>query len=188
MLKNLLVLSLALIITASAYAQDYKKFRVGVGLGYAGAGGHGAKGGVLVDLEPGYRINDQILVNFRYESAAIVRGTTEDYGDIDLDIAAIGSYSLNGQYYLNNNGFRPYVGLGLGLFSMAAVKVDGVSGDVSAAANKFGVYPRIGFDAGHFTLNIDYNILPNTKGAEGSEFKNSYFGIRIGGYFGGGKN
>ena len=172
-------------------AQDeFKKFRVGLGLGYGMASGKGSKGGVVVDFEPGYRITDQILVNLRWETAAIVRGSATET-EVDLDVAAIGSYTLNGQYYFGSDVFRPYVGLGFGLYTLAAISVDagssGGSGDISVAENKFGVYPRIGFDLRHFTMNLDYNILPNTKGEMGSEFKNSYIGIRIGGYFGGGR-
>ncbi|MEX1239772.1 MAG: hypothetical protein WEB30_08645 [Cyclobacteriaceae bacterium] len=72
------------------------------------------------------------------------------------------------------------------MFSLAAASVDvtagGGSQEVVAAANKIGFYPRVGFDAGHFTVNLDYNIVPETAG-----IKNSYLGIRIGGFFGGGK-
>jgi hypothetical protein len=72
------------------------------------------------------------------------------------------------------------------MFSLAAVSVTagtgGGSSSAVAAANKIGFYPRVGFDAGHFTVNLDYNIVPETAG-----IKNSYLGIRIGGFFGGGK-
>jgi outer membrane protein W len=121
-----------------------------------------------------------------------VRGTTTQT-TYDFNVAGIGSYSLNGQYYFMDGSFRPYAGVGLGVFSLAAVSVsrdvNGNSnvGDATAAQSKFGFYPRIGFDAGHFTLNIDYNVLPNSTGVGGSQFKNSYLGIRIGGFFGGGK-
>jgi outer membrane protein W len=136
-------------------------------------------------LEPGYRVTDQILANLRIEGAVIARGSATET-EISLDIAALGSYTLNGQYYFNNNNFRPYVGVGFGMFSLAAASVDvsagGGSQEVVASANKIGFYPRVGFDAGHFTVNLDYNIVPETAG-----IKNSYLGIRIGGFFGGGK-
>jgi hypothetical protein len=96
---------------------------------------------------------------------------------------------LNGQYYFNNNNFRPFVGLGFGMFNLASTSVSvdvgggsNVSGEI-AAATKFGFYPRVGFDAGHFQLSLDYNIVPETNG-----IKNSYIGIRFGGFFGGGRN
>lgn len=187
MKKRSILFFMGCVMTLAAHAQEFKKFKVGVGVGYAMASGKGAKGGVIATVEPAYRISDIIQVGLRWESAAIVRGASEDVG-MDLDVAAIGSYSLNGQYYFGNEGFRPFVGAGLGLFSLAAVKIDG-SGDagvIAASENKFGFYPRVGFDAGHFTLSLDYNLIPATK-VDGGEFKNSYIGFRIGGFFGGGR-
>ena len=189
------VLCFLLLAAVAVNAQEYKKFRVGTGLGYAKASGEGASGGVLWALEPGYRVNDQILANLRIEGAAIIRGTA-DATSASLDIAGISSYTVNGQYYLMNGGFRPFVGVGIGMFSIAKASIDaGSSTSVAeSAGTKFGFYPRLGFDAGHFTLNLDYNIVGNTKAVvtDGStvsstEFKNSYIGIRIGGYFGGGR-
>jgi outer membrane protein W len=179
------VLMLIAFTAAAAVAQEYKAFRVGLGLGYANASGKGAKGGVLWTLEPGYRVNDQILANLRIEGAVIGRGYADETS-ASVDVAALGSYTLNGQYYFNNNSLRPFVGVGFGMYSLAAVSVtasqSGGSAGAVAAANKIGFYPRVGFDAGHFTLNLDYNIVPETNG-----IKNSYLGIRIGGFFGGGK-
>lgn len=184
------VLCLILFVAVAAHAQDFKKFRVGVGGGYAMPGGEGAKGGVCFYLEPGYRVNDALIVGLRMESAVIVRGFSEDIGTADLDIAGIGSYTLNGQYYFSNEGFRPFAGLGFGLYSLAAVKYDADgsgSTEAAAAESNFGFYPRVGFDSRHFTLQIEYNIIPATKVDGGGEFKNSYLGIKVGGFFGGGR-
>jgi hypothetical protein len=186
-LSLLVVLSLAL--TAAVNAQEYKKFKVGIGGGYARPGGEGAKGGILFYVEPAYRITDVISVGLRMESAVIVRGYSDPVAaEFDLDIAGIGSYTVNGQYYFSNNNFRPFVGVGLGLFSLAAVEydIDGTTEVAAKAEKKIGFYPRVGFDAGHFTLSLDYNIIPATEAGDG-EFKNSYLGVRIGGFFGGGK-
>lgn len=176
-------------------AQDYKKFRVGLGVGYAMSTGSGAKGGILATLEPSYRLQDNILLGLRFESAVITRGLSEDFGSsISIDVAGIGSYTLNGQYYFNNNNFRPFAGLGMGLYSLAAIGVDvNVDGETESveidAESKFGFYPRVGFDAGHFTMAVDLNLIPTTK-VDGSEveFKNSYLGFRAGFFIGGGKN
>lgn len=185
-MKRVSTVLLLVVLTAGAsVAQEYKPFRVGLGLGYANASGKGAKGGILWTLEPGYRVNDQILANLRIEGAVIARGSATET-EASLDVAALGSYTLNGQYYFNNNNFRPFVGVGFGMYSLAAASMDvnsggGVNQQV-AAANKIGFYPRVGFDAGHFTLNLDYNIVPNT-----GDIKNSYLGIRLGGFIGGGR-
>ncbi len=195
MKKTLILVSFFLAFAVVVNAQDYKKFRVGLGLGYAMASGEGASGGVLATLEPGYRIQDNILLGLRLESAVITRGFSETVPSaFSIDVAAIGSYTLNGQYYFNNNSFRPFVGLGLGIYSLAAIGVAvDINGETQSAEvageSKFGFYPRVGFDAGHFTLALDYNLIPATKPNIGNgEFKNSYLGIRAGFFIGGGKN
>lgn len=181
------VLCFIVLASVAVHAQDFKKFRVGVGGGYAMPGGEGAKGGLCVYLEPGYRVNDAMIVGLRMESAIIVRGFSGSTASTSLDIAGIGSYTINGQYYFSNEGFRPFAGLGLGLYSLAAVKADGTGGAVAAADSQFGFYPRVGFDAGHFTMQLEYNLVPATKVDGGGEVKNSYLGIKIGGFFGGGR-
>jgi hypothetical protein len=55
------------------------------------------------------------------------------------------------------------------------------------AETRFGFYPRIGIDAGHFNLILDYNVVPPTDVPGGGEVKNSYLGIRVGVSIGGGK-
>lgn len=186
---------LALILVALAFnvnAQEFKKFKVGLGLGYASPSGSGAKGGVLVYMEPAYRVTDQIQVGLRMESAVLVRGLSNADGSaVDFDASAIGSYTVNAQYYFNNNGFRPFVGAGLGVFPLAAISADingnSTSTDLVKKETKFGFYPRAGFDAGHFTFSIDYNLIPVTKVGGDVEVKNSYLGFRIGAFFGGGR-
>jgi opacity protein-like surface antigen len=194
MKKITIVLFLALVAVSSSYAQEYKKFRVGLGLGYAMAGGNGSSGGILIALEPSYRIQDNLSVGLRMESAIITRGfsATVPVGS-SIDVAGIGSYTLNGQYYFGEGSFRPFVGAGLGIYTLAAITTKSSSGGVTvtgtiAAESKFGFYPRVGFDYGHFNLSLDYNLVPSTAVVGSSDsFTNNYLGIRIGAYFGGGK-
>jgi len=191
MKKTSLLLLVCLAFTVAVKAQEFKKFKVAVGGGYASPAGSGAKGGVLFYIEPAYRIQDNISVGLRWEQALVVRGFSEDVpSGVDLNIAGIGSYTLNGQYYFNNNNFRPFVGLGFGIYNLAAVKYDagGQTDQVAVASgSKVGFYPRVGFDLNHFNVSIDYNVVGATKADGGGEFKNSYLGVRIGGSFGGGR-
>lgn len=181
-----------LVTVLAVNAQEFKKFNVGVGLGYAMPFGEGAGGGVLFAVEPAYRVNDALAVGLRMEWAVVVRGLSESVSSYDASAAAIGSYTVNGKYYFSNEKFRPFVGAGLGIFKLAAVTV-GTSGSGAGADSKIGFYPRVGFDLGHFNVTLDYNIVGPTKfdatsGSPDLESKNSYFGIRIGGFFGGGRN
>jgi hypothetical protein len=184
---------LSLAVTSISYAQEFKPFKVGLGLGYAAPGntGRGAGGGALLYLEPAYRATDQILVGLRIESAIIVRGVTgtNNNNDVSGDASSNVSYTLNGQYYFTNNNVRPFVGVGLGLFSLAAVKFNTATNTTSNVSpeTQFGFYPRIGFDAGHFTLSLDYNIIPPTSIPGGGEVRNNYLGIRAGVSIGGGR-
>ena len=196
-MKKVLLLIAFVVVGLSANAQEYKAFKVGLGLGYAIPSDGG--GGIAVYLEPGYRISDQILLNLRIESAAMAKVV----GDQEASVSASGSYTLNGQYYFNNNDFRPFVGLGAGLFNNASVSVSvDVNGVGTVAADfdpsaSIGFYPRLGFDYGHFNFIFDYNIIPATDEVEfdgttidlgDDKIKNSYMSIKIGVSIGGGKN
>ncbi len=191
-MKKLTVLfALCMLFTVAANAQEFKKFKVGLGGGYAIPGGNGAKGGVLFYLEPSYKIQDNLQLGLRMEWAAMARGYSESVESAEFKVSTSGSYTLNAQYYFSNNSFRPFVGAGFGMYSIKAAQVefDGQTQDLGLDdETKFGFYPRVGFDAGHFTLSIDYNLVGKTKNDnfDGS-FNNNYIGIRLGGFFGGGR-
>ncbi len=207
MKKYLLIVGFIGAAFLTASAQEYKPVKVGLGLGYASPGGDGAKGGVLLYLEPAYRVNDALAIGLRLESAIIARGVTVTSGSTsvssDAEVKANASYTVNGQYYFSNNTFRPFAGVGLGIYSLASASVSvsggGSSASASADASKFGFYPRLGFDLGHFTMQVEYNIIPSTtseftvsSGTSGtsvisSESKNSYLGIKAGFFISGGK-
>lgn len=206
MKKFIVILALVSAATLGAQAQDYKPVKVGLGFGYASPSGDGAKGGVLLYLEPAYRVNDAIAIGLRLESAVIARGVSVSGGGTsitsDAEVKANASYTVNGQYYFSNASFRPFAGFGLGIYSLASASVS-VSGSsssssASASASEFGFYPRLGFDIGHFTMQVEYNIIPKTTSEVSistgtgfstltSESKNSYLGIKAGFFIGGGK-
>ncbi len=190
MKKALLIIVAMAFVSFSSYSQTYKPFQLYVGFGYAVPSGGG---GVLIDVEPAYRISDQMAVGLRIESAAMAKKvlTTQ------ATSSAVVSYTVNGRYYLGEGtGFRPYVGLGLGMYSLGNVGFDVNGGNTTGGVDvgsKFGFYPRIGFDAGHFNMNLDYNIvgkstLDDGNGGTAAEVKNTYIGIRLGFFLFGGKN
>ena len=200
MKKSVLIVFLLLVAVSNIYAQydqdyarDFKPFKVGVGIGYAVPGtGEGAGGGFLLYVEPAYRATDEVLVGLRLEGAFMVRGIEGVTNrDISGDVSSVASYTLNGQYYFNNSEVRPFFGAGVGLFSLAAAKFNTAGNDPGAddigVETRFGFYPRIGLDVGHFTLILDYNIIPPTDVPGGGEVKNNYLGIRAGVSIGGGK-
>lgn len=193
-MKKVMLLAVAILIFCTADAQDYKKFKVGIGVGY-GVPSEGS-GGVLLYLEPMYRITDQIAAGLRIESAAFL-GQPISGTPYTTSAFGVGSYTLNGQYYFSNNTFRPFVGVGFGMFTIAAASADigGTTVNINAAATVFGFYPRVGFDLGHFNLSIDYNLIPAQEttvsiggfGTQKTTSNYSYIGLRIGASIGGGK-
>jgi len=191
MKKVSLLLMLTLGLAVAVNAQEFKKFRLAAGLGYAKPGGKGSSGGFMYAFEPGYRVMDALAVSLRVEGAIVARGISTSSTTYQASVGAIGSYTVNGIYYLSNEKFRPYVGAGVGLYKLASVSVSSSNAGASAES-KIGFYPRIGFDFGHFNVNLDYNIV-GASTVESVDFvtgntttydvKNGYFSIRIGGYF-----
>lgn len=192
MKKCLPLLSIAMLLCLASYGQDYKKFKVGIGLGYALSSGEGSQGGVLITIEPAYRLSDNLSLGLRLESAALTRGYSGTLAPgTTLSVAAIGSATMNGQYYFSSNKFRPFVGAGFGMYQLADVTATSSGSTVGTVLGEsvMGFYPRIGFDMGHFNMALDYNILPGSKpaGSTSSDvINNSYIGIRIGAFIGGG--
>lgn len=203
-MKNILaILSLVTIFSFSAKSQEsesggLKPFKVDVSIGYARPGGDGAKAGVLFAIEPKYAVISNLSVGLRMEGAVVARfaGYDENGDPLDLSVKAAGSYLATGDYYLKDNySFRPFVGAGAGIFSIASAEVKSTSGGVSAGS-KFGGMVRAGFEASHFRFGIEYNIVPKTtfEGYDengdyqtGLTSPNNYLGIKLGVCIGGGK-
>ncbi len=140
--------SLALIvISIFIHAQEFKKFRVGIGGGSSFLTNfhYGNGQGFILFVEPSYRLKKDISMGFRCEVS----------GNVILSSV---SYSLNGQYYFLNRRIRAFTGLGVGVY------VFDYSYELNhGGAKTMGFYPRIGFDHGHFSLLIDYNIAMPVK-------------------------
>jgi len=134
-------LILASVISSNAQSTVFKPFKVDLALGYAMPGGSGSKGGVLFAVEPKYAVNDNIALGLRMEAAVMARAVTNSTGDeFTGDVKASGSYLLTADYYFNTNSFRPFAGIGTGIFSNAAVAVNsGTAESEVAASTKFGV-------------------------------------------------
>lgn len=185
MQKVLLFLTFtAFTLALNAQSTTYKAFKVDLGIGYAipTASGSGTKAGVTFTLHPHYRLTDDLALGLRFEGAAL--GYKRQSGDnVDIKLSVLTSYCATGEYYLSQNNFRPFVGAGLGVFTRSAeVHADNINGgevnSTKSSGSNFGFFPELGFEAGHFRMSADYDIV----GGNGS-----YFAIKIGVFFGGGK-
>lgn len=200
MTKKLIVFLVGLFAFANTlFAQEEGMFRVGMDLGYTVPSSGG--GGLLFYLEPKYNIQDNLNIGLRFGTAAMVRDLV--YYDITDEItgkiSANASVALTADYYFNTPGknFAPFLGGGLSYMNFASLEWDSDIDDeilVGAFDIKYALAPflRGGFETGKFRLSLDYNFVPkseiiNSQGAVIGESGNSYLGIAIGFYVGGGK-
>ncbi|MDC6367661.1 MULTISPECIES: outer membrane beta-barrel protein [Flavobacteriaceae] len=183
---------LAIIIMASVVqfsnAQEQNKFRVGLDLGYAMPDGGG---GVLIALEPKYNIAANMNIGLRIESAAMAKNISAAGLSVESKLAASQSFTGTFDYYFNSgtSSFAPFLGAGVGYSSLANIEVEFAEIEGSAKAEvdgKFGGLIRAGFELGKLRLAATYNLIGKSE-IEDSEIKNSYLGISLGFYVGGGK-
>jgi hypothetical protein len=196
LLAGLTVLSIA----TSLHAQNYKPFRVDIMSGWAIPQGDGAKGGVAFSFEPRYSIIDKLSVGLRLEAAITARGwVASDGSSASADVSASGSYLATSDYYYSNRFFRPFSGVGTGVYSLASASfaANSQNGSVGlAGSTKFGGMIRSGFELSHFRFAVEYNLIGKSKqtvtDGNGNTLgtataKNSYCAIKIGFFIGGGK-
>jgi outer membrane protein X len=205
-MKRILIVGISLLSISMVKAQSsgsassesiFKPFKVDVSFGGAIPSGSGSKGGVLFAIEPKYAIMDQLAVGLRIEGAVTARGfVASDGSSAQADIKATSSYVATGDYYFSNKSFRPFVGAGVGIFSLAAAKFDegnGTTTELASSSSKFGGLVRAGFELGHFRLGVEYNLIGNTTISDPGDpsftikAKNSYLGLKAGFFFGGGR-
>jgi|SRR5690554_5105996 len=181
-IKSTITLFVFFIITSLVHSQNYKPFKVDVLLGYAipKSEGNAVKAGVVFTLEPHYRLSDALAVGLRLEGAALAYSSLGSAGG-KAEISVMTSYSLTGDYYFRDQGFRPFAGAGLGIFRSSALKLDeetAINGETTIpASSNFGFFPRIGFEAGHFRFSTEYNFIKD----------GGYLSFKIGLFIGGGK-
>jgi hypothetical protein len=200
MKKIYLALSIALIsLGASAQLKsNFKPFKVDLGFGYAIPGGSGAKGGVAFSLEPKYAVASQIAVGLRMEGAVVARfsGYDQDGAPLNVSVKASGSYLVTGDYYYTNKWmFRPFTGVGTGIYSIASAEANSGGNGAAGAGSKFGGMARAGAEIGHFRFSVEYNMVPGSTldgfdsdgNAAQITSKNSYLTVKIGAFFGGGR-
>lgn len=184
-MKKLLIAVFSIGIALHSHAQEttFKPFKVDLALGYAIPSGSGAKGGIIIAMEPKYALNDNIAVGLRLEGALMVRASIDASGEaVEGEAKYNGSYLLTGDYYFTTTTFRPFAGIGAGLYRIAAASFDEEDAEDIQRTSKFGFAPRVGFEVGHFRTALEYNIA----GKSGT-INNNYLGIKMGFFIGGGR-
>jgi outer membrane protein W len=191
-MQRLICFLVALAIAHFSLAQSsdtdpiFKKFKVDVSLGYTvptgSSPGANFSGGVLFAIEPKYAPIDPLAIGIRFEEAAIVHEYNNNNSNNSNQSNGIGNLSMlaTGDYYFTNTGFRPFIGAGAGVFVVENVDSSYINGNSTTipTASRFGFMVRGGFEASHFRLGIEYNIVGLNA---------SYLGLKVGVCIGGGR-
>jgi outer membrane protein X len=191
---------LVMAFSAKIFAQkksEFKPFKVDVSAGYAiPIGGTGAKGGALFAVEPKYAVMPQLSVGIRIvELAVTIAGIDFKNGTSNSTASAkaAASFLVTGDYYFNNNNFRPFAGAGAGIFIAAGATASSTNTNVAEGA-QFGGMVRGGFEYKHFRFGVEYNAAGKSEAPastatanDGYFVRNSYVGIKLGICIGGGR-
>ncbi|HVV54170.1 MAG TPA: hypothetical protein VHC47_02530 [Mucilaginibacter sp.] len=179
--------------SSSSSSSKFHKFKFDLTFGYAippsnsTSASDNVKAGATFVLEPHYRVSDAIAVGFRGEAAALAYGNTSGNGG-SANVSAIYSFCPSLDLYLMNGGFRPFIGGGAGIYYQGSVNVSGSGSGTSSTGyvslgSKFGFFPRAGFEAGHFRISAEYNVVGSDANGNSSNFA----AFNIGFFFGGGR-
>ena len=193
-MKKIILLMLITFAITNGYSQEKGRFRVGLDFGYVPTGGGG---GGLLSLEGKYNLTNNMNVGLRLGTAGIARDIEMDNGQVtNADISGIGSVVGTYDYYIHIGSMSlvPYLGAGIGYYEIANVEAEGSSytSDV-ASTGEMGGLIRGGLEWGKLRVGVEYNIVPDTKLQDSSgnvtdvTVTNSYVGLCIGFYLGGGK-
>jgi outer membrane protein X len=146
---------------ARAQAEDYEPFRFDSGLTgtYVSSNGRGGFGAVM---EPKVLIHDQVAIGARFEAAVMFGGNIGAAGDVKMDMGAAANILAKGEYLVSTSAVRPFVGLGLGFYSIGSQSIS--TGSMSAAIDQkggryFGIAPQLGIDLGRVRLAATYNAI-----------------------------
>lgn len=187
-MKKLLVL-ICLALPFTAIGQNYRKVFFAIDLGMPMA-----KQNLLgsFTLEPNFRINDKMSVGLRLEQRLFLSASLGGKTD-----TSTGSIGLSYQYYLPVPK-RIFVGGGMAVFNPTNNFLMSNS-DTQNERNRWGFFPRIGIDLGHFRLVAEYNFVGNmteyfstfgNNGIPGGFYESvnkSYFSLKLGFFIGGGR-
>lgn len=185
MKKMLLFAALTgLTLMARGQVSTYKAFQVNLTTGLdVPLYGKGTSSEVVGAIEPQYHLSDKFTLGFRIEEADFTFNIDPEetfiFGTVDKLHGKVISYCATGQYYFSK---RAFIGGGLGYFkpSLINTNTDPNANAVTVYNNtsKFGFFPEIGFEGGHFRMSIDYNVAGNNS---------NYLAFNIGFFIGGGK-
>lgn len=199
-MKKVILTLVGILSLTCATAQEKNKFRIGMDLGYIKP--IEGNGGASFAIEPKFNITDNMNVGLRVGTALMARSVTDAGGNkVNAKLTGNVNFALTYDYYIKSAGssFAPYIGVGVGNYRISAANVTiGDNSTLNTTAkdialnseSKFGALGRIGFEVGKVRLGAEYNFVPKSVqniNKQDFKYQNSYVGVTLGFYLGGGK-
>ena len=157
--------------------------------------------GLLLNIEPKIKSSENTVIGLRFGVALNSQkfkniDSSQFFIDDQNDNAVI-SFVPTFDYYLNENNYCLYIGIGLGYYLWSYIDVSRRNGSVDvlegSVNDQVGFLLRGGFELGNTRLGLEYNFIlkadieiPN--GQIIGTVDNSYLGVSIGFTIGGGKS
>jgi hypothetical protein len=145
---------------AVADSDHYENVRVDAGLTGSSVSVNDRNGtGMAVEIKGMSR--DNIAIGGRVE-VAVMFGGVVGADEAPLDIAMAASGLLKGEYLFGTGTIRPFVGLGVGGYTIGAQTIaagpnrDGIR---RSTGRYFGVAPQVGLDIGRVRIAATYNAI-----------------------------
>lgn len=158
--------------------------------------------GLFLNVEPTLKVLQHAYMGVRFgvtlnSQKFEIDNNSQFYINEEDDHAVI-SFVPTFDYYFNENNFRPYLGLGTGIFVLSDIDAFPIAANPSDdeykihVDNQIGILIRGGFELGKLRFGLEYNYIhkadiaiPNSQII--GTVDSSYFGLSIGYTIGGGK-
>jgi len=137
--------------------REYKLYKHEISLGFVKPLKNTA--GISFTTEPKFSVIDNLAIGLRLEGSLWINTNSERIQSLDGD--AIFSFSTvpTVDYYFSKNLFRPFVGIGYGLYFYPSSNGNYTYKNSTSIGmdNNTGLMIRGGFEVGHFRLGVNYN-------------------------------
>jgi len=182
MKKTLLLLSM-LFVSAITYAQV--SFKMDGGIHGALSFGDLKMYGIGASLEPKVFITPKLSAGARFEGSALFGGSIGSTGEeVSASVSATAAFIAKGEYYIKDEGTRPFFGFGLGYYTIGS-STGSTGGASVSAGNHFGLSPQIGITFNNFRISGIYHVvtgkdLVTVTAGDVMEISRNYLVIELG--------
>ena len=145
---------------ALAESEHYEQIRVDCGFSASRVAIEGRSGGgVLAEIKA--MLHDNIAVGGRVDIALLFGGVIGQ-DDLELGFTMAGAALVKGEYLVGTAWVRPFVGLGIGGYSIGSQSIDdgpNTRGIHTTVGRYFGFAPQLGVDLGPVRFAVSYNVI-----------------------------